>query len=155
MFIIQPEQSDEVKALLVAIKRKMGFVPPHFELFAAIDIEKMKNFLEENLFFLEHERINAHLMPYLRLEIAQRECRDYCINFNTAMLERLQYPQLSEKQNAMLSAVLKAMYESKAFGADDIAALEALGFTHKDFFDLLSYATNFMGKSKMIEAYLK
>jgi hypothetical protein len=159
MFIIDPIKKEDatgnLKAFLIKLERHMGFIPPHFELFATIDLEGIMAFSQENLFFLNHARIDANLMPYLRLEIAQRECRNYCINFNTVMLDQLGRPQLDAKQTSLKAAVLKAIYESQAFNADDIASLEALGFEHKDFFRLLNYATGFIGKSKMIEAYLK
>ena len=159
MFIVDPIKKEnatgELKVVLLAIERKMGFIPPHFELFAGIDLEGMKVFLQENIRLMEHERIDRNLLPYLRLEIARRECRNYCIHFNEKMLEQLQHPELDDKQKTMLKTVQKAVYESQSFSAKDIAALEELGFTHKDFFDLFSYATSFMGKSKMIEAYVK
>lgn len=159
MFIIDPIKIEEadgaLKIVLTKIERRLGYIPPHFELFASIDLEGMKAFLDENMFFLTHERIDANLMPYLRLEIANRECRNYCINFNEKMLEQMQHPELDEKQKTLLATILKALYEHKAFNADDIAALEALGFEHKDFFRLLRYSANFIGLSKLIEAYLK
>jgi hypothetical protein len=159
MFIIDPIKKEDatgkLKTLLMMVEKKLGFIPPHFELFASIDLEGMQAFLKENLALMNHERIDRNLLPYLRLEIANKECRNYCTVFNTNMLERMQHPELDAKQKALMAAVLKAIYDSKTFGAKDIAALEALGFEHKDFFLLLEYATGFMGKSKIIEAYLK
>lgn len=159
MFIIDPitkeDAGTELKVVLLQIERKMGFIPPHFALFASIDLEGMEAFLLENMFFMTHERIDADLMPYLRLEIAKKECRNYCIAFNEKLLDRMQHPQLDEKQTALQSAILKAIYDGKAFNADDIAVLEAIGFEHIDFFRLLRYCTNFIGLSRMIETYLK
>ena len=164
MFIMEPikkeEQDTELKLLYRMIKKSMGFIPPHFELFASIDIEAMKEFLEYNMKMLEHKAIDADLLPYLRLEIATRECRNYCINFNTELLKQrgvkdFKNPAIDAKQIALMQKVLKAIYASSDFTKEDIAELESLGFVHKDFFDLLSYATNFMAKSKMIEVYTK
>ena len=164
MFIIEPikkeDATGELKLLYRMIEKTLGFVPPHFELFATIDLEAMKEFLEYNRYMMTHEKIDLNLLPYLRLEIAQKECRTYCIDFNTHMLnemgvEDFSNPELDDKQLLLMQKVLKAIYESSAFNKTDIDELKALGFVHKDFYDLLTYATNFMAKSKMIEVYLK
>jgi len=164
MFIvdtIKKEQAQgELKLLYKMIEKNMGFVPAHFELFASIDLEAMKEFLEYNMKFLSHESIDATLLPYLRLEIAQRESREYCINFNTSILKSkgvtdLNNPQTEKKQILLMQKVLKAIYNSKDFSKIDLNELEEVGLAHKDFLDLLSYATNFMAKSKMIEVYRK
>jgi len=39
--------------------------------------------------------------------------------------------------------------------SNDLKELYNANFTDKDFYELLSYATNFMAKSKMIEIYMK
>jgi hypothetical protein len=61
----------------------------------------------------------------------------------------------NDAQKLLLSKVLKALYQPNEFNKDDLAELYALEFNDKDFFDLLSYASNFMSKSKIIEVYLK
>jgi len=164
MFIIEPIKKEnatgELKLLYKMIEKTLGFVPPHFELFATIDLRAMKEFLEYNHYMMNHENIDKNLLPYLRLEIAQRECRTYCISFNTDMLKKMgvedfSNPELDSKQLELMQKVLKAIYDSSVFGKTDIDELEKLGFVHKDFYDLLAYSTNFMAKSKMIEVYLK
>lgn len=164
MFILNPIKKEdakgELRVLYKMIEKNMGFIPPHFELFASIDIEAMKEFLDYNMKMINHKRIDSNLLPHLRLDIAQRECRAYCINFNTQILkqkgvEKLENPLLDSRQISLMQKVLKAIYSSKEFNKKDIEELEALGFEHKDFFDLLSYATNFIAKSKMIEVYSK
>ena len=47
------------------------------------------------------------------------------------------------------------MNETQLFGEDDLEELGRVGFSDKDFFDLLNYLTSFIAKSKMIEVYLK
>jgi hypothetical protein len=54
-----------------------------------------------------------------------------------------------------MDKVLKSLNETELFGKDDLDELRTLGFSDKDFFDLLNYSTSFMAKSKMIEVYLK
>jgi len=173
MFIIQAikkeDSTGELKLLYKMIERSLGFVPAHFELFATIDIESMKEFVQYNQYLMNHASIDKNLLPYLRLYIANKECRSYCMNFNSSMLMKMDVDKnlidnivdeihnipFEEKQKMLLLKVLKALYDSKVFGESDLKELYSLGFSDKDFFDLLSYATNFMAKSKMIEVYLK
>ena len=173
MFIIEPikkeEATGELKALYAMIEKALGFVPPHFELFATIDIDAMKDFMALNHYMMTHATIQKELLPFLRLYIATKECRRYCTNFNTQMLlkmgveqqiianieESLEEVPLERAQKSLLLKVIKALYEPQAFGKEDLDALYAQGFSDKDFFDLLSYASEFSAKSKMIEVYLK
>lgn len=173
MFIIQPIKKEdakgELKLLYRMIENSLGFVPPHFELFATIDLESMKDFLEYNLYIMSHKKIDKNLLPYMRLYIANKECRSYCINFNSELLlkmevnkglinnivDEIQNIPFEDKQKVLLLKVLKALYEAEDFNENDLKELYSFGFNDKDFYDLLSYATNFMSKSKMIEVYLR
>ena len=173
MFIIKPisvdEATGELKLLYKKIQKILGFIPPHFELFATLDPKSLHAFIEHNLYFAKHPNIDAQLLPFLRLCIAQKECRSYCINFNTKMLlssgvdkellndicQNLEKLPFESKQILLLSKVLYAIYNAQSFGEKDLDELYNEGFSDKDFYELLGYATNFMAKSKMIEIYTK
>jgi len=173
MFIVEPikkeEATGELKLLYTMIENTLGFVPPHFELFATIDLKAMKEFVEYNQYMMQHEKVDKNLLPYLRLYIANKECRGYCTNFNTQMLlkmgadtklinnivDEIENIPFSVEQTLLLNKVIKALYSVKEFTKEDLEELYATDFSDKDFFDLLSYATNFMSKSKIIEVYLK
>lgn len=173
MFIVEPirkeDATGELKLLYRGIERSLGFIPPHFELFATIDLESMKDFVEYNYYLMTHPKIDKDLLPYLRLYIANTECRNYCVNFNTQILlkmgadekfmlniaDEIDNIEFEAKQKILLLKVIKALYSSNEFSKDDLEELYKLDFSDKDFYDLLSYATNFMAKSKMIEVYLK
>jgi len=173
MFIIKPitvdEATGELKRLYKKIQKTLGFIPPHFELFATLDLKSLGEFVEYNLYFSKHPNIDANLLPFLRLCIAQKECRSYCINFNTKMLlssgvdkellndicQNLEKLPFEFKQILLLSKVLYALYNAQSFGEKDLEELYDVGFSDKDFYELLGYATNFMAKSKMIEIYLR
>ena len=173
MFIVNPikveDATRELKLLYKKIEKTLGFVPPHFEVFATIDIESLKDFIEYNLYFTKHPKIDAKILPFLRLCIAQKEYRKYCINFNTKLLMAngvnkqiisdicLNINQLpfDMEQKLLLSKVIYAIYYADKFSKDDLQELYDVNFSDKDFYELLSYATNFMSKSKMIEVYIK
>ena len=173
MFIIEPIKKEnatgELKLLYRMIERSLGFVPPHFELFATIDIEAMKEFVQYNQNIMMHKKIEKDILPYMRLYIANKECRGYCTTFNSTMLlnmgadekiinnivDEITNIPFKNEQKTLALKVLKALYNSEDFNQDDLNELYKLGFNDKDFFDLLSYMSNFMSKSKMIEVYLK
>ncbi len=173
MFIVEPVKKEdaegELKVLYSMIERSLGFVPRHFELFAAMDANGLKEFVEFNRYFMTHEKIDAKLLPYLRLYIANKECRNYCSSFNSALLlnmgedervvknieQNLDALPFDDKQKTLFIKILKALYETEQFGRGDLDELYEVGFSDKDFFDLLNYITQFMAKSKMIEVYLK
>ena len=158
MFILEPikkeDATGELKLLYKMIEKALGFVPPHFELFATFDIASMKEFLEYNQNMLLHKSIDKNILPHLRLAIAQKECRTYCVAFNTKMLSSGEY-NVDERQKLLMNKVLKSLQETHKFTENDLLELRENDFSDKDFFDLLSYASNFMAKSKMIEIYLK
>ncbi len=173
MFIVKSikaeEATGELKLIYKKIQKTLGFIPPHFELFATIDSKSLMDFIEYNLYFKTHPNINEKILPFLRLCIAQKECRKYCVNFNTKLLETtgidkeiltdiysniLKLP-FDTKQNLLLSKVIFAIYNANSFSSDDLKELYEVGFSDRDFYELLSYATNFMAKSKMIEVYVK
>ena len=161
MFIVdvikKEDATGELKSLYKMIEHSLGFVPPHFELFASIDIEAMKEFAQYNFKMMSHAKIDKNLLPFLRLEIAKRECRSYCINFNTQMVTKLMDGKklpYDTNQELLLEKILKSLYETQIFTKDDLNTLKESGFSNRDFYDLLSYASNFMAKSKMIEVYL-
>jgi alkylhydroperoxidase family enzyme len=173
MFIVKPikaeEATGELKLIYKKIQKTLGFIPPHFELFATIDFKSLMDFIEYNLYFKNHPNIDEALLPYLRLCIAQKECRKYCISFNTKILQEMGVDRailddicsnisklpFDEKQKLLFAKVIYAIYNADKFGSDDLKELYDAGFSDKDFYELLSYGTNFMAKSKMIEVYLK
>ena len=173
MFIVEtikPEEATgELKLLFRKIKNVFGFIPPHFELFATIDIEGLKSFMEYNVKMMNHLKIIKELLPLLRLSIAQTECRKYCSWLNTQILQELNFPteiianlpqsldelELPQGQIVLLKTVLKALDKSEEFTGENLTPIYENGFSDKDFFDLLYYASDFTAKSKMIEIYLK
>ena len=172
MFIIEPIKKEnatgKLKLLYQMIEKQLGFIPPHFELMATIDIKAMKDFLDYNTAIMTHNKIDKKLMPFLRLYIAQKECRRYCTGFNTEMLKKMNVDEavindlenhlneipVEAAQKILLKKVIKAVYHAETFGKKDLEALYEVGFDDKDFYDILDYATGFMGKSKIIETYL-
>ncbi len=72
---------------------------------------------------------------------------DICLNINNL--------PFNVEQKLLLSNVIYAIYNANKFNNDDLQELYNVNFSDKDFYELLSYATNFIAKSKMIEVYIK
>ncbi len=173
MFIIESQgnnyASKELRGVFEKIDKAFGFIPPHFELFATIDKEAFLEFIAYQHSMMHHRAIDAVLLPFLRLYIAHKEQRTYCQAFNTKLLrskninevliadvvDNIEHLPVALNQRLLAQAVITALYNPGIFSADTITTLEALGFSHKDFFDLLHYCCDFMSKSKMIEIYLQ
>ena len=173
MFItktISPQEATgEIKILYRKTERVLGFVPPHFELFATLDPKSLSDFVEHNLYFVKHPHIDAAILPVLRLCLAQKECRNYCVDFNTKLLHangiekslledicnNLDKLPFEKKQILLLSKVIAALEYPDRFDSDDLQELYDAGFNNKDFYELLEYGANFAAKSKMIEVYLQ
>ena len=172
MFIVKPirkeEATGELKLLYRMIEKNLGLIPPHFELFGTIDLNALKEFVEYNRYFITHKNIDHNLLPFMRLYIAQSECRNYCIDFNTKLLSKsgidknllnnildeIKNIPFDIRQKTLALKVLHALYHPEVFNSNDLQELYDLDFNDKDFFDLLSYCSNFIAKSKMIEVYL-
>lgn len=173
MFIIKTIKKEqakgELRSLYEKIEKLIGFIPRHFELFGTLDPIGLKMFLEQNFYFYDHKIIDQKILPVLRLYIAKKEKRGYCTAFNSKLLLRggmdknivedientIFHIPFEDKQKRLIEKVLKALYDSKNFDDDDLALLYALGFSDKDFYDVLNYAVTFKIKSKMIEIYLE
>ena len=159
MFILDvikaTQAQGELKTTYKMIEKMLGYIPPHFELFGTIDVQALKEFIRYNTKIQANKKIGQDLLIHLRLEIAKKECRNYCINLNTKMLENMQEKELSQEKKFLKEMVLKALYNANTFNRDDLLLLDKKGVSHKDFFELLEYATTFMAKSKIIEVYLK
>lgn len=165
--ISKERATGEVKAIYEQMIATFGFLPPHARLFAVLDLEGLQEFLRFHLYLSQHPKIDANMLPFLRLYIAQKESRSYCTMFNTKLLlakgikhEHLAHLQenfnkLAFEPNQILLAktVLKAIYDTLL--KEDLYKLYAHGFEEKEFYDLLNYTTLFMAKSKIIDIYLK
>lgn len=172
MFIIntisEENAQGEVKEVYEILKSTLGFLPPHTKLFATLDIEGLKEFVNFNIYLKNHPRIESELLlPFLRLYIAKQECRDYCSSFNTKLLLAKKIKKeiiknittnfnnipIPKKQIVLAQTVLQALFSK--IDKDDFQQLYNAGFHDQDFYDLLNYATQFTAKSKIIDIYLE
>ena len=167
MFIVEKELTTEGKILLRIIKRKMGFVPPHFELFAALNPKRLKMYLEELEHISSHSSIDADFFVFIRFITATKESFDYCINLNTKMLKSRGYSDeqiksvadslenlpLDSRHKELFIATIDAMANSKSFTKEKIDKLQDIGWSHEDIWDALDHGAFLYKYSKILSAY--
>jgi len=169
MFLIEPNPNKEMKILLRGIRKKVGKVPPHWELFATINPTRFKMFLEEINYLTSHPHIHHDFFALLRYTIAIDNGFKYCINFNRAFLlakgytlEQLHAVEgenkslpLDERHQALFDAVLRAIYEPDTFTLEVINALKILDWNDADIFDAVDHGAFLFRFSKVLKAYSK
>ena len=172
MFMIntvsQEEANGKMKLIYKNMQEAFGFLPPHTKLFATLDLQGLEEFFRLNIYLNTHKFIDSELLPFIRLYIAQSNCREYCKKFNTKLLlskgikknliknivEQFDDIPFNDAQKTLAKKVLKAIYQTDSFQKDDLEELYKYNFSDKDFYDLLNYATTFMVKSKIIDIYM-
>ena len=173
MFIIKTIKYDEAKGSLKERYEKfynlLGEVPSHVELLGSIDEELLDRFLLNITYFLNHPRINAQILPFLRLYISIQEGCKYCKGFNTKLLKKMNFSDsdidntmrdlnkapFEQKDRVFLIKAIKSIYEADKFNEKDLDELHNLGWNDRDIFDIIDYVSTFKGRGKMIDAYLK
>jgi len=169
MFMIEPNPNKEMKILLRGIKRKLGHVPPHFELYATINPTRFKMFIEEISYLSTHVQINPDFFTLLRFTVASDNGFEYCIKLNQAILlakgytlEQLQLLEgtqkmlpLDERHQALFDAVMVALYTPESFTVASINALKILDWTDADIFDAVDHGAFLFRFSKVLKAYSK
>ena len=169
MFIVNPEPDREGRTLLKIVKRKFGFVPPHWKLFAALNPVRFKMFLDEINYLTTHPRIEKDFFTFLRYAVAYENGFEYCIRFNRQLLLSLGYAEneihslensekkipLDERHQRLFTAALQAMNKPRHFTAETIQALTEDGWNHTDVFDAVDHAAFLFKFARILQAYLR
>ena len=167
MFIIEKELSLEGKLLTRVIKKKMGFVPKHFELFASLNPARLKMYLQELEYISTHKNIEPDFFTFIRLAVASKEGFEYCINLNRqilltrgytkeqlgALLKQNELP-LNSKHKALFVATLDAMRKAESFTKESVDSLLNLGWSYEDIWDALDHGAFLYKYAKILEAFL-
>ena len=160
MFIVESNPNQEIQIVLRRIKQKLGFVPPHFELYATINPQRFMMFLEEINYISNHKHINPDFFIFLRYHIAKKYNFTYCYKFNEEMLKAKGYSEfeslpLDEKHQQLFSVVMETMETPEEFSALKIENLKELGWSDADIFDALDHGAFLFKFSKILRAYGK
>lgn len=169
MFIMESQPPQETQPLLKRVKRFMGSVPPHFELFATLNPKRFEMFLNEISYLSMHKTINPDFFAFIRFYIAAKENFAYCYNFNTLLLLKKEYTQeqlnnfekerntlpLDEKHLTLFHTALKALENPDSFTKEDINVAKSLGWSDADIYDAIDHGAFLYKFSKILKAYSK
>ena len=160
MFLIKSNPNQEMQVVLRRIKQKLGFVPPHFELYATINPQRFMMFLEEINYISNHKNIDPDFFIFLRYHIAKKYNFTYCYKFNEEMLKAKGYVDfeqlpLDEKHQKLFDVVMKSMDKPEDFSNSEIESLKDLGWSDADIFDALDHGAFLFKFSKILRAYGK
>lgn len=151
---ISPEASTgEIAELYKHIIELRGRVPNSSQIWS-ISPELYKQQLSFIDYYMTHKTLSAPLLACVRLLVSSDTQCQYCIDFNTSLLVNLmgwqmddvaelkqkqQSARLSEKENAMLTFVLKSVKNCKKADVADLNALRALGWDDADILDAVQH----------------
>ena len=167
MFIITPNPNREMKIILRGVRRTLGSIPPHWELFASINPTRFKMFLDEMNYLSAHPNIEKEFFTFLRYAVATDNGFDYCMRFNRQILLASGYTiealhaaegteksvPLDEKHQALFDAALTALYRPEIFTEASIEKLKAIGWSDVDIFDAIDHSAFLFKFSKILKAY--
>lgn len=173
MFIIEskpPENpSAKLTVMLEGLKKTFGQIPPHFEMLGSISPEILENTLASIMRLMQHPHIHPDLFPFIRLHVAGREGYDYCIRFNSNLLKMKGYPEdtiartmsdirevpFERKEKELAAKAIKAIYDPRDFGREDLKNMYELGWNDKDIFDAIDHAGFLLKNGRIISCYLE
>lgn len=140
----------ELYAQILAIR---GRVPNSSQIWS-ISPELYKQQLSFINYYVTHKTLSTSLLASIRMLISSATDCQYCIDFNKAMLINLcgwqledvahlaatrQSPKLSEKENKLLTFVLKSVKNCKKADVADLDELRAVGWDDADILDAVQH----------------
>jgi len=161
------KQSAELKEINLKIEKLFGTVPPNFELLGNIDVNILKDFLTYVFKLMNHKTINPDYFGFLRLFIANQESFDYCIGFNTKLLQTKNYDvevinssksdlaqiPFDDKHKLLAVKSIKVIFDSQNFNKSDFNELYHIGWSDKDIFDSIEHAGFMLRNGRILTAY--
>jgi len=167
MFIIEMNPKEEAERLLKRVKRFMGSIPPHFELFATVNPKRFEMFLNEILYLSTHKSIHPDFFAFLRFYIATQEHFTYCYHFNKKLLLSRAYSDellsaferdksllpLNIRHQKLFEFTLAAIDSPENFNGETIAVLKSLKWNDADIYDAIDHGAFLYKFSKVLNAY--
>lgn len=118
-------------------------------------------------FLSEHKTLSKEFFSYLRLYVSNREKGQYCINFNTAVLQHLghdaevlkqaavdiSHANLPKKEIELLKLAIKVSFNANEVSEEDIDAVRKLGYSDKEIYEASYAAIIQMAMAQMVKAF--
>jgi alkylhydroperoxidase family enzyme len=121
-------------------------------------------------YYMNNERLDTGLLSMIRYVVAHEYGYQFCINFNTGLLqmaggmteeelralkENPEEAPLEESQKALLLFVLKVVKTPEFVDKADVENLHALGWSDQDIFDAAYHGAAMAGPSLLFKAFSK
>ena len=164
---VNPEKAEgEVKEAYSVFMERAGMVPKPFEMLSVSpELQKMQ--VQGIDYYMQHPTLTFPLLAHIRYLIAREYNYQFCINFNSELLQfvgldddQLQtvakdpsQTTLEEKDKAMLLFVLKAIKTPDFVEQKDVDTLREMGWTDRDIFDAVAHGANMIAPSILMKAF--
>lgn len=151
---IKPEEATgelaEIYAKVAAIR---GRVPNSSQIWS-VSPEQLKQQLSFIGYYMGHKTLSAPFLAAIRILVSTSTDCVYCVDFNSAMMVNMfgwsaddvaelkqngKSEKLSEKENAILSFVVKSVKACKKADEAELNALRGMGWEDSDILDALQH----------------
>jgi len=155
--IIEPQEATgDVKFIYEMTQKRYGFVPNAVKM-QSINADTINFYAGLSRYFAEDTSLSEKFRMLTNEIIAQNDNCEYCISimdsfiFNTFNISKEQLKEiknnplkapLEQNEIELLVFVLKVLKDSNSTTKEDITNLNNLGFTDKDIFDAINFATS-------------
>jgi len=156
--IAPQEATGELAQLYAQVLALRGRVPNSSQIWSS-----SPDLYKQQLAFIDyyrlHKSLSVALLASIRILVSSSTNCQYCVDFNSAMLinqmgwspqEVMELKQegtsiqLSEKENKMLSFVLKSVKNNKKADVNELNILRGLGWSDADLLDALQHGTRML-----------
>jgi len=144
---VSPEEATgKVKEVYDVMMEKARVIPKPFQMMSPSPA-LLEIMLQSLGYYFEHPSLSFQLLTHIRLLVAQVYKYEYCVDFNSGILQMLanvtdeqlenlksdpKQAPLNDKDKAMLLFVLKAVKTPDSVEQKDVDALHELGWTDQD-----------------------
>jgi alkylhydroperoxidase family enzyme len=164
---IPPEKAEGKLAELYSLTEEMFGAVPNNVRMLGVSPAVLENQLEFAQYYRAHSTLSVPFLAMLRLLVAKSTGSPYCEKLNTGMLMQLGVPAeqvnalkgdpqsapLSDKEQALLTFVLKATRDPRSVTAADVQELSGLGWSEADIFDAVAHGARAVATNILFDAF--
>lgn len=160
------EATGDIQRIYTEMMERTGRVPKPVEL-ASTSPFFFQTMMKTIAYYASHPNLNFPLLVLIRMLSSESCSNTICFNFNRQVLKKqglddteidkiLKDPkaaELSEKDEAILLFVLKAVNDPDIVDQTDIDKLHDLGWTDTDIYDAVTTGVNMFALNKMMRIF--
>ena len=166
--IIQPQNATgDVKSIYEMSKQRFGYVPNAIQM-QSINPDTIMFYAGLSKYFVQSLNLSEKFRLITNEIIANKDQCEYCISLMQGAIannygiskeelnEIVKNPSLApfeENEKALLEFILKVLDDSNSTLKEDIEKLTAVGWSEKDIFDAINFATQMQKMHIMLNAF--